>query len=64
MLVIGFIDGLILGKAYSDITVTEYYFISTEETYNFVILISTWIGCGVLSAVFLVIYEHLNFLNE
>lgn len=64
ILVIGLIGGLILGKVYSNITVTGYYFKSTEETYNFVIMLSTWIGCGVLSAIFLAIYEHLNVLNE
>ncbi len=64
ILLIGFIGGLILGNVYSNITVAGYTYKHTVETYNYAVMLYTWIGCGVLSAVFLAIYEHLNVLNE
>ena len=64
LLVTGFIGGIILGITYPNITVSGYFTKHTEETFNYAIMLYTWIGCGLLSAVFIAIYEHLKGLMQ
>lgn len=59
IITIGFIAGIALGFFLPSID-TE----SFEQSFNFVLMLITWISFGILSIVFLAISEHLNCLSK
>lgn len=52
LLVLGLVAGVILGDAFPSVKVTGTYYIDTEYTFNYVLMLSTWVSSGILCAIF------------